>query len=72
MQYIVLYWTYPRGDIHNYLMSYFHPKPFSIVEGSKYLCLLFSLDQGCGSGSGLDPDSMGCLDPDLDPGARKR
>jgi hypothetical protein len=26
--------------------------------------------QGCGSGSGLDPDSMGCLDPD--PGARKR
>jgi hypothetical protein len=22
--------------------------------------------QGCGSGSGLDPDSMGCLDPDSD------
>jgi hypothetical protein len=22
--------------------------------------------QGCGSGSGLDPDSMGCLDPDPD------
>jgi hypothetical protein len=23
-------------------------------------------EQGCGSGSGLDPDSIGCLDPDPD------
>jgi hypothetical protein len=28
-----------------------------------------SLEQGCGSGSGLDPDSMTCVDPD--PWARK-
>ncbi len=28
-------------------------------------------DQGCGSGSGLDPDSIGSVDPDSDPGGQK-
>ena len=28
-------------------------------------------NQGCGSGSGLDPDSIGSVDPDPDPGGQK-
>jgi hypothetical protein len=27
--------------------------------------------QGCGSGSALDPDSIGSMDPDSDPGGQK-
>jgi hypothetical protein len=27
---------------------------------------------GCGSGYGLDPDSMGCLDPDSESGSGSR
>ena len=27
--------------------------------------------QGCGSGSELDPDSIGSVDPDPDPGGQK-
>jgi hypothetical protein len=30
--------------------------------------MFFILNQGCGSG--LDPDSMGCLDPDSESGSR--
>ncbi len=30
-----------------------------------------SRNQGCGSGSGLDPDSIGSVDPDPDPGGQK-
>jgi hypothetical protein len=29
-------------------------------------------NQGCGSGSGLNPDSIGSVDPDPDPGGQKR
>jgi hypothetical protein len=28
-------------------------------------------NQGCGSRSGLDPDSIGSVDPDSDPGGQK-
>jgi hypothetical protein len=33
-----------------------------LAPGKQLLCLV----QGCGSGSGLDPDSIGSLDPDPD------
>ncbi len=30
-----------------------------------------NVEQGCGSGSGLDPYSIGSVDPDPDPGGQK-
>jgi hypothetical protein len=38
---------------------------------SKLEFFTYNLIQGCGSGSQLDPDSIGSVDPDPDPGGQK-
>jgi hypothetical protein len=47
-----------------YSISYRCQRGATESFSNDYVC--DSKKQGCGSGSGLDPDSMGCLDPDPD------
>ncbi len=62
---------HPRLLLRHGLQPLVGPPHLHLVSLRRYLKFQLSYFQGCGSGSGLDPDSIGSMDPDSESGPTK-